>query len=76
MKTRTLTVVALIASLSGLLLLTPGCAWSIGGGKKETCAVPAQPTQGQQLIDLKKAKDQGVISDDEYEKAKQKILAN
>jgi hypothetical protein len=35
-----------------------------------------QPTVGQQLIDLKKAKDTGAISDAEYEAEKAKLLGN
>jgi hypothetical protein len=35
-----------------------------------------QPTIGQQLVDLKKAKDAGAISDAEYEAEKAKLLGN
>jgi hypothetical protein len=39
------------------------------GGKK----VDNQPTLGQQLIDLKKAKDEGAISKEEYADLREKI---
>ena len=56
-------------ALAGLL---SGCAWSIGEGtEKKTLS---QPTQGQELIDLKKAKDQGAITDEEYNHQRQKLL--
>ena len=50
-----------------------GCAWSIGEGKDRTTS--NQPTRGQELIDLKKAKDQGAITPEEYETQKKQILA-
>ena len=39
------------------------------GGKK----IEQQPTLGQELLDLKKAKDEGAISDQEYEEMKDKL---
>ena len=48
-----------------------GCAWSIGDGKAHTTA---QATRGQELIDLKRARDQGAITESEYDAQKQKIL--
>ena len=44
---------ALVASGSVLGCLLTGCAWSIGDQKDGK--VIAQPTRGQELIDLKKA---------------------
>jgi hypothetical protein len=46
-----------------------GCAWQIGGDKKSM-----EPTTGQQLIDLQKAKDSGAITDSEYQAQKAKLL--
>ena len=54
--------------------LLAGCAWSIGDGKDH--AVTKQPTRGQELIDLKKARDQGAITPEEYENQKKQILAH
>ena len=63
----------------GLVLITvavgglfAGCAWSIGSDK---CSgkVVATPTRGQELIDLKKAKDQGAITEEEYQ-AQRKVI--
>jgi len=50
-----------------------GCAWQVGGGPKN---VRAEPTIGQQLIDLQKAKDSGAITDTEYQAQKAKLLGN
>ena len=59
------------------LSLTGCCG---GGGEKKTTETivvtpPTEnPTAGKQLQDLKDARDQGAITDQEYEKAKEKIL--
>jgi uncharacterized membrane protein len=59
-----LSVSALVLSL----IVTAGC----GGG---STSVQAQTTtMGQELTDLKKAYDSGVITEKEYEKSKAKIL--
>ena len=50
-------------------LLFCGCAIEIGN------RAPEKDTLGQQLIDLKKAKDSGAISDSEYETQKSKLLS-
>ena len=57
---------AIIVALS--LSLT---AW---GGSSTKTTVTNQETQGKQLMDLKEAYDKGVISEKEYEKAKERIL--
>jgi hypothetical protein len=61
---------AAVVTIAGLL--ATGCAWSIGG--KGDAKTVAQPTKGQELVDLKKAKDQGAISDADYEAQRAKIL--
>jgi hypothetical protein len=48
-----------------------GCAWQVGSDKKVTTM---QPTTGQQLIDLQKARDSGAITDSEYQAQKAKLL--
>jgi len=51
-----------------------GCG---GGGaevKSETTAETSAQTLGQELIDLKKAYDMGIISEREYNDAKQKLI--
>ena len=53
---------------AGLLLLG-GCAIEIGNRPAD------KDTLGQQLIDLKKAKDSGAMSDSEYEAQKAKLLS-
>jgi len=54
--------------------LFAGCAWSIGDGDGKPHTVSTQPTRGQELIDLKRARDQGAITSSEYETKKQQIL--
>ncbi len=39
-----------------------------------TTTVKQTETQGQQLVDLKEAYDQGIITEKEYQKTKEKIL--
>ena len=62
---------AFFALLCSALFLT-GCAVLIGNDHPEASG----GTVGQQLIDLKKAKDSGAISDAEYEKERKKLLGN
>jgi cytoskeletal protein RodZ len=59
-----LLISVLMVSLATILL--GGCAWQVGGDKKVTTM---EPTTGQQLIDLQKAKDSGAITD-QAQKAK------
>ncbi len=54
-------------------LVVTGCAWSVGE-RTGPAKASIQPTKGQELIDLKNAHDQHVISDQEYEAQKNKIL--
>ena len=51
-------------------IVTSGCAIQIGNRHPEASG----GTVGQQLMDLKKAKDNGVISEGEYEAQKAKLL--
>ncbi len=51
-----------------------GCLGGGSGGDAEIQTTTKTTTMGQDLIDLKKAHDDGLISDKEYEKAKDKIL--
>jgi hypothetical protein len=55
-----------------LILGLTGC----GGGGAEMKSEISTTTTGQQLMDLKKALDTGAISQDEYDKARRKILEN
>jgi len=45
-----------------------------GGSKVETQQEFRTTTTGQELLDLKKARDAGAISNEEYEKQRTKIL--
>lgn len=53
-------------------LAVAGCL-SFGGGS-DTSTTVNPPTTGQQLLDLKKAYDAGVISTQEYEAMRESIL--
>ena len=55
-----------------LLMLTGFNLTSCGGGGAEIQATNS--TMGEELIDLQEAYDKGVISEDEFKKAKKKIL--
>ena len=65
---KTLALLTTCGILGGLF---GGCAWSIGDGKEHATI---QPTRGQELIDLKRAKDQGAITPEEYEAQKKQVL--
>jgi len=64
--------------VKGWILLT-GIAlglglWGCGGGDAELKTHTTTTTTGQELIDLKGAYDKGVITKDQYESQKKKIL--
>ena len=54
-----------------LLVLLGGC---IAVANRQP--VPAQPTLGQQLIDLQKARDSGALAEPEYEAQRAKLLSS
>ena len=79
-------IIILVALLTVALSVSAcGC---LGGGKKKEKAAPAAeptaapapsvqsatPTTGQELMDLNKAREQGAITDEEYQQAKEKLL--
>ena len=66
-------IVLVAAAGAGLGLFGSGCAWQLGGDKTGTTMV--QPTRGQELIDLKKAREQAAITEEEYQAQRTKILA-
>ncbi len=55
-----------------VIILAAAMTLSCGGG--DAIIEPSRGTQGQQLLDLKKAYDEGIITKDEYEDAKEEIL--
>lgn len=63
-------LVPVLIVVSAVTLLA-GCAWQVGGGPK---SATIKPTTGQQLIDLKSARDAGAITDAEYQTQKAKVL--
>lgn len=64
----------IVSSFIGLTAMTllAGCI-ALGTGDKST-TIRQEPTIGQQLIDLQKAKNSGAITDAEYQTEKAKIL--
>ena len=82
----TLTLIVLSVSLSACccgggketveIVVTPAeSEGSSGGGSAAAgTAAPSGATAGQELQDLKAAHDKGAITDEEFEKAKEKIL--
>ncbi len=62
-------------ALAAMCLLTGCLDLQLGGGSK-SAAEYRNPTVGQQLIDLQRAKDAGAISADEYQAQKAKLLAS
>lgn len=72
MKKKLLNWVRFAAATTVLCALFSGCAWQLGGDKSGTTYV--QTTRGQELIDLKKAKDQGAITEEEYQAQRQKVM--
>jgi hypothetical protein len=63
--------ISAVAALS-LAMLLNGCI-AVGTGPKNQ---NVNPTLGQQLIDLKTARDNGAISQAEYDAQKAKLLSN
>jgi len=61
--------------ISGALVLLTGCIGLQFGGGSKPQQVQTAPTLGQQLADLKMARDRGAISESEYEVQKAKLLA-
>ena len=62
-------------ALTAMLLLTSCMDLHLGGGSKSE-AQYQNPTVGQQLIDLQRARDAGAISAEEYQAQKAKLLGN
>lgn len=61
-----------ILALMGVTLALAGCGG--GGASSETQVQNTTVSKGQALIDLKKALDQGAISQSEYDKQRKAIL--
>jgi hypothetical protein len=61
----------LVPAVLSLTLLTGCLNLQLGGGSKTE---NQRPTVGEQLIDLKKAREAGAITDAEYEAQKVKLL--
>ncbi|HLF93466.1 MAG TPA: hypothetical protein VJB14_08385 [Planctomycetota bacterium] len=59
----------ILRSLAFLALA--GCGWSVGSSSDERVQ---RPTLGQQLIDLKKARDAKAITDADYSTKRQELI--
>ena len=57
-----------------LTLLLVACGGGSGGKAGDVSANINTTTAGQELVDLKAAKDQGLLSEEEYNAARQNIL--
>ncbi len=55
------------------LLTTMVSCIAVGSGGEK---IEQKPTLGQELIDLKKARDEGAISEQEYKEMKEKLKQN
>ena len=67
-----------LVTIGGLALLTltlSGCVVALGN-RDGTSRNGAGTTLGQELIDLKKARDQNLISEDEYVAQRQKMMSD
>jgi hypothetical protein len=56
-------------TLALMTCLLSGCAWSVGGERGGM-----NPTRGQELVDLKRAKDAGALTEEEYQAQKRKVI--
>jgi hypothetical protein len=63
--------IPMAVALSAMLLFSGCLALQVGGGSKKEVE---NATTGQQLIDLKTARDTGAITDAEYQTQKAKLL--
>lgn len=72
MKTTKRYLALLIAGCSALVLLNGCLALQFGGGDKPP--VVREATVGEQLLDLKAARDGGAITEAEYEAKKARLL--
>ena len=63
---------SILAAVLVACALTASCAWSIGGSEKETTV--RRPTIAEELRDLEKARDEGLVSEEEYRATRERIL--
>jgi hypothetical protein len=67
-------------TLTGLLLIGTlalgGCIFAPDGGDGWDGQGRVEPTLGQELLDLDRARDAGVISTEQYERAKERLLSD
>lgn len=71
MKQNLVRALGIITACGVLAGMGAGCVCAIGGGDGKDKG-PA--TKGQELIDLKKARDQGAITEEEYQNQKSQLM--
>lgn len=64
---------ALLGLLAGSIALS-GCIFAVGGSGPNPAPTKSGTTLGQELVDLQKARDSGVITEAEYETQRGKLL--
>jgi hypothetical protein len=74
MKLKGIPRMLLTAEIVAACCLVSGCAWSIGGSERKEGTAVHQNTRGQELIDLKRARDQGALTEDEYQEQRKRIM--
>lgn len=67
------TFIRTLIGLTALTLLSGCLGLHLGGGTTNKTQTQA-PTVGQQLVDLKKAKDAGAITEAEYQTQRSRVL--
>jgi len=65
---------SITVSLLFATLLLGGCIFAPDGGSGRDYGGRVRPTIGQELLDLDRAYDAGIISSNEYERTKERIL--
>jgi hypothetical protein len=75
LHSRILAKLQLLAALLALAGAGSGCILVAGNSEGKGQARP-QPTLGQQLLDLKKARESGALNEADYQAQKQKLLTN
>lgn len=73
MKLLIRSILTAVSTLALAALLT-GCAWSIGDKEGTDGPKTVQPTKGDELMDLKTARDQGALTEPEYNEQRQRVL--
>jgi hypothetical protein len=67
--------ILIICAIFFIVIVCSGCIIALGGSEREIIKEKMiKPTAAQEIRDLKRLKDEGIITLDEYEQAKKRIL--